>query len=266
MNSTENTECGLTGNMLPESDANPESDTTKRCRKCEVLKLLTEFEFRRDTNNYRSICKRCNYLHQLKWKRNNAAQVRKYHETDWSKNREARISKSSEYNHTHVEQMRIWRREYRWINRKEIAEKDKRYREINSEAIKKKQEEFYQKNKLEIFLKRKIRRNTNLQAKLKHKLRSRLGNALRARRVSKLHRTFDLIGCTPAFLTSYIRSKLHGGMTEQDLLNGKIHIDHIIPCAAFDLTNEEEQRKCFHYTNLQPLWAIDNLKKNAKIL
>jgi hypothetical protein len=44
------------------------------------------------------------------------------------------------------------------------------------------------------------------------------------------------------------------------------HVDHIIPCSSFDLTDSEQQKKCFHYTNLQPLWAIDNLKKSNKIL
>ena len=44
----------------------------------------------------------------------------------------------------------------------------------------------------------------------------------------------------------------------------EIHIDHIKPCAKFDLTKKEEQEKCFHYTNLQPLWAIDNMMKSNK--
>ena len=46
--------------------------------------------------------------------------------------------------------------------------------------------------------------------------------------------------------------------------HGTWHIDHRVPCAKFDLTKKEEQEKCFHYTNLQPLWAKDNLSKGNK--
>ena len=53
-------------------------------------------------------------------------------------------------------------------------------------------------------------------------------------------------------------------MTWDDLLKGKIHIDHIIPISYFDLEKIEEQQKCFHYTNLQPLWAEENIRKNRK--
>jgi len=45
-----------------------------------------------------------------------------------------------------------------------------------------------------------------------------------------------------------------------------IHIDHIIPCKSFDLSDPKQQVKCFHYTNLQPLWSYENLFKAAKIL
>jgi hypothetical protein len=47
--------------------------------------------------------------------------------------------------------------------------------------------------------------------------------------------------------------------------HGEWHIDHIRPCAAFDLTLAAEQKVCFHYSNLQPLWAEENMKKSAKL-
>ena len=53
-------------------------------------------------------------------------------------------------------------------------------------------------------------------------------------------------------------------MTKEN--HGFWHIDHIIPCASFNLKDPKQQTKCFHYTNLQPLWAKENLSKGAKIL
>ena len=98
--------------------------------------------------------------------------------------------------------------------------------------------------------------------KLLKTLRSRLGSALKSQNVEKQHRTMDLIGQTPAFVRDYLESKFTEGMSWDN--HGKWHIDHIKACCKFDLTKEEEQRRCFHYTNLQPLWAKDNLSKGSK--
>lgn len=71
-----------------------------------------------------------------------------------------------------------------------------------------------------------------------------------------------LIGCSKQQLISHIESKFGRGMSWQNI--GDWEIDHIIPCSAFDLSRADEQRKCFHYSNLQPLWRSDNRRKHAK--
>ena len=72
------------------------------------------------------------------------------------------------------------------------------------------------------------------------------------------------MGCTIKELKQHLESKFVDGMTWDN--RSEWHIDHKIPCSSFDLSKKEEQQKCFHYNNLQPLWAIDNLKKSNKIL
>ena len=80
---------------------------------------------------------------------------------------------------------------------------------------------------------------------------------------NKSDSTLNLIGCSPEELKEYIESLWTEGMSWENY--GDWHIDHIKPCAAFDLLNEDEQRECFHYTNLQPMWAEENLRKGSKI-
>ena len=74
----------------------------------------------------------------------------------------------------------------------------------------------------------------------------------------------ELLGCSGEELKEWIENQFTEGMSWEKLGINGIHIDHIRPCASFDLTKEEDVKKCFHFSNLQPLWAKDNLIKGAK--
>lgn len=73
----------------------------------------------------------------------------------------------------------------------------------------------------------------------------------------------QMFGCSVEHLKAHLQSQFSKGMNWNN--HGKWHIDHIVPCSSFDLSKIEEQRKCFHWTNLRPLWARENLIKNDKI-
>lgn len=101
---------------------------------------------------------------------------------------------------------------------------------------------------------------------LRVKIRRRIYQALRAgfKGIRKSTTTIKLLGCSYGELKVHIESKFTDGMAWEDCFSGRIHLDHIRPCASFDLTDPEQQKTCFHYTNLQPLWAEDNLRKKDK--
>ena len=98
--------------------------------------------------------------------------------------------------------------------------------------------------------------------KLIHSQRSRIRYALKD--IIKCEQSLELIGCTANELKNYLESKFQSGMNWDNYGRDGWHVDHIKPCTAFDLIDPEEQRECFHYTNLQPLWATDNIKKGNK--
>lgn len=113
----------------------------------------------------------------------------------------------------------------------------------------------------EIRVKERIRRLKDVNHKIKTNLRSRLYQAVK--KLSKSDSTLDLLGCSMDYFKLYFESKFKKGMTWENY-GRKWHIDHVIPCSLFDLSNPEAQKVCFHYNNLQPLWAGKNLSKHAK--
>ena len=91
-------------------------------------------------------------------------------------------------------------------------------------------------------------------------LRSRYSSALNSRNVIKTTSVLSLVGCSIPELMSYLEARFAPNMSWDN--RGEWHIDHIRPCHSFDLTKLEELQICFHYSNLQPLWARDNLSKS----
>jgi hypothetical protein len=96
-------------------------------------------------------------------------------------------------------------------------------------------------------------------------LRARLRAAVASRRGGKALKTIELIGCTIEELRIHLEKSFKEGMSWDNY--GEWHIDHVRPCASFPNlgTDKAEQQQCFHYTNLQALWAIENMRKRDKV-
>lgn len=123
-----------------------------------------------------------------------------------------------------------------------LAKRTKKYKQIRNES-------------------RRLRYKKDINYKITCILRARLKAALKGK--SKGLKTTQTIGCSIDFLIKYIESKFKIGMSWSN--HGDIwHIDHIKPISKFKLTNNKELRKANHYTNLQPLWKEDNLKKGDR--
>lgn len=108
---------------------------------------------------------------------------------------------------------------------------------------------------------RKERRNSDPVFNLINRMRSRIWKYLTLLNLNKTNKTFEIVGCTPELLKEHLEKQFTDGMTWEN--RSKWHIDHIIPLSS--AKTEEELYKLCHYTNLQPLWAEDNMKKSNKV-
>jgi len=153
---------------------------------------------------------------------------------------------------------------------KDISEfnkdKSKNYYIVNKEKINKRHQKHYKNNKSEYSI-RHIQYNSkrlkeDISFKILNNFRRRLLRALKDERKSSS--SLNLLGCTSKDLKKYLESQFIEDMSWDNYGLHGWHIDHIKPCAKFDLSKESEQRACFHYTNLQPLWAEKNWLKSDK--
>jgi hypothetical protein len=156
-----------------------------------------------------------------------------------------------------------YKKKVRKTNPEKFAEREKIYRINNPDKVKLRRKTYYENNKEKQFKYVRERIKTDPIFKLSNNMRRRISIFLSLNGITKKNKTFDIVGCSPEFLKEYLEQKFTKGMS-WDLMGQHIHIDHITPLSSAN--TEEEVYKLCHYTNLQPLWAFDNLSKGSKIL
>lgn len=109
---------------------------------------------------------------------------------------------------------------------------------------------------------RRERSRTDPNYRIRTKLRLDLWKVVTGRR--RAQAMLDLLGCTRAELLAHLESQFSDGMSWDNYGRGGWEIDHIIPCANFDLTDPDQQRSCFTLSNLRPIWAVDNATKGPR--
>lgn len=169
------------------------------------------------------------------------------------------------YKAANREKIRASGREYDQRNAEKIAKRKANYRDKNAEVISAKKKIYHAKIKPRRRSWENNKRATDPQFKLKCILRTRVSNFMINKGIKAGSAVKDL-GCTIPEFKAYLESKFLPGMTWENHSVDGWHIDHIVPLCEFDLTNREQFLKAAHYTNLQPLWAEDNWKKNRFVL
>jgi hypothetical protein len=248
----------------------------KVCSKCKEEKEVCEFGKRKDSKDGLSReCKSCSKL----WKLNNRERVLEYNKNYNQKNKEKLNGYKKKWKQSNFEQISNFQKNYKKKNKEKLNEYQKKWNQSNTEKIKKSQKiwrennsekvkeyykKWYEQNKEKNKEKSKLRKENNIVYLISCRVRKRMSEYIKKNNILKKNKTFEIVGITPLELSNYLESKFLEGMSWDNYGIYGWHIDHIIPLSS--AKTEDEIYKLCHYTNLQPLWAEDNLKKSNKIL
>lgn len=237
-------------------------ENTKKCTKCGKELPLDQF-YRRKLKDgkvgYRPECKYCKKIANAAWRQSNPGYIAEWYEnnpnyhTEWrDKNIDRERVRRDKWSKSNPDKAREscvkWRRDHPEENRESIN----RWRKANYDRYKKTSN-----------IRRKERRNTDINYRIKCRLRSAISNSLI--NGTKRDHAIELLGCSIIELRDYLEAHFQSGMTWGNYGRNGWHIDHIIPLSYFNLADPGQQRRAWHYTNLQPLWAADNIKKSNNI-
>ncbi len=167
---------------------------------------------------------------------------------------------NKEYYKKNKERVRARQREYYKENRKKLNEKAKEYYYKNYKKSRGDQKKYYEKYKDILNTKRNQRKKEKPELRIIHNFRSRLSGLING----KSRNSIKLIGCDRKHLLRHLEVQFKRGMNWENY--GKVWvIDHHIPISAFNYNNKKEVAACWHFSNLKPMFTLDNIRKGKKI-
>ena len=239
------------------------------------------------TKEYRKIWNAQNYLKNKErilkknkeWREKNREKKNARAKQYYLENKEKLNQKGKEYYHKNWHKIQEQHRKYKKNNEEKLKkhyysesnqERLKKYKEKNKEKFKKMRQERDKKNRKKLNKYTRDRKKNNPSFRIRHQLSNRLWSALKRNNLyqSKCASTMQLVGCTIEELWKHLESSpsWEPWMTRENYGKGGWDVDHILPCASFDLKCPVQQLACFHWSNLQPLEHIKNCAKGDKIL
>jgi hypothetical protein len=221
-----------------------------------------------------------------KWREENKEQIAEYNKKYREENKEQMTEYKKKWDEENKEQIAEYNKKWREENKEQIAEYDKKYREEhkeqrneqskkwreenpeykkkyyeeNKERIAEKSKKYYEENKEQRneYQKNRIKNDENFR--IRRCLSTALAITLKKSNTNKKNKTMTYVGCSKEELLLHLKST-----KKTEWQNEKLHIDHIIPRALYDHTDEDEIYKCWNWRNLRYLPEKENLSKHNKL-
>lgn len=227
----------------------------KFCPKCEQTKDLDLF-YKRPNGKLYPDCQECKIEYMRRYRESHREEFALYRE----KTKEHRISYNRKYSEEHREELRLKAAKYNALRK----EKVKLYYQLPEikERCKKNRERWCEENRDHYNEWCRNYYKNNINHRIAVSMRNSLSKCVKG--LVKYGKAMVLLGCTVDEFKLHIESLWVEGMTWDNYGVGGWSFDHIKPIAAFDLSQESEQRECFHWSNFQPMWLLDNISKNSR--
>lgn len=228
-----------------------EGTELKHCNKCNEWRELEQYnKSKQSWDGLRHYCKIC-----LKVKRKNSKeQITKYNKKYWQKTKVQQTQKHKIWYSKNKEHIKQYNYKYRYESGKleQIRKQNKEY--CKKRRLDPKYQEYYKNYRKKYD---KMKRKTDINFKLKQNISRRIRELIK-----KDYGTLEYCGCSISQFKNHLVSGFDDKMNWENY--GTWHIDHIIPCTAWNLEDKFELFCCFNYRNLQPMWALENIIKGNK--